>query len=315
MSTVSAASPAVNPGNTSYHPLALPVQEGALAYGQQNFDTLRRTGAFHSDRSRFIRQLDKTQGVVFLRPPRFGKTVFLSMLERYYDIRFEDRFDEFFGGMDIHRDDTRDKTRQGGSHVLHIALLGFLGNNADAEFRGCVNSAITTFLRYHPDVLHASDYDKAVDFINKDSFVGSLKRVNEVVGARLGGRLVVLVDEYDRAPMANLMATEGSPDVEGHDTAKGLVRMFLSELKDISRDGADYFVTGITPMSMDGESIFNTATYLTFEPVFSSRTEGCWHRKGKSLPLAVQLYRSKKPEEKFPRSSNAILRSADYLWA
>jgi hypothetical protein len=90
-----------------------------------------------------------------------------------------------------------------------------------------------------------------------------------VVGAILGGRLMVLVDEYDRAPMANLMAMEGSLDVEGHDRAKGLVRMFLSALKDMSRNGADYFVTGITPMSMDGELLFNTATHLTFEPVFA----------------------------------------------
>ncbi len=38
---------------------------------------------------------------MFLRPRRFGKSLFTSILEAYYDVRYADRFDEFFSGTDI----------------------------------------------------------------------------------------------------------------------------------------------------------------------------------------------------------------------
>jgi hypothetical protein len=154
-------------------------------------------------------------------------------------VRFKDRFDELFAGMDIHRDDTRDKTRQG------------------------------SFPDGHPDVLQASDYDKAVDSIHKRNFLSSLTRVNQVVSMRLGGTLMVLVDEYDRAPMSALVSAEGSLDVERYNKAKELLRDFLGALKAIHEDDAHFFVTGITPVAIAGESIWNSADHFTFHTEFA----------------------------------------------
>jgi hypothetical protein len=180
----------------SHHPLAWPIKEGNKAYGEPNFGLLRKIGTFHSDRSRYIRQLvTPLGGVVFLRPPSFGKTSFLSMLEHYHDVRFKDRFDELFEGMDIHRDDTRDAMWQGYYHVLSIKLPVGLGENTYTTFGDCINDSVTSFLDGHPDVLQASDYDKAVDFINERM--------------RLGGTLMMLVDEYDRAGVRRGFARRG----------------------------------------------------------------------------------------------------------
>jgi hypothetical protein len=255
---------------SSHRPLAWPVKEGAEAYGEPNFAELRKIGAFHSDRSRYIRLLDRKRGVVFLRPPRFGKTALLSMLEHYYDVNFKDRFDELFAGMDIHRDDTRDKTRQGGFYVLKVTLPASLGENAYVSFGDRVNGNISAFLSAHPDVMQAYRNDPPLDFINRLNFVDSLTRLNEVVSIRLGGTLMVLVDEYDRAPMSALLPAEGGAlDTTAYDRAKAPLRDFLSALKEIHSIGAHFFVTGITPVAMVGESVWNIASHLTFRTEFA----------------------------------------------
>ena len=69
---------------------AWPVRAGSRAYGMPNFATLRERGAFFADHSRFLPLLDELHQVVFLRPPRFGKTLWLSVMEHYYDVRFKE---------------------------------------------------------------------------------------------------------------------------------------------------------------------------------------------------------------------------------
>ena len=53
-----------------------------------------------------MRELEKYQTPVFLRPKRFGKSLWVSMLEHYYDVRFKDQFEEFFGKTEIGRNPT-----------------------------------------------------------------------------------------------------------------------------------------------------------------------------------------------------------------
>ena len=54
-------------------------------YGNPNFASVCKTGVFHVDRTNYI-PLIETSGKVltFLRPRRFGKTMFISMLDYYY---------------------------------------------------------------------------------------------------------------------------------------------------------------------------------------------------------------------------------------
>jgi len=64
--------------------------------GLSNFETLRSENYVYVDKTRFIEQIEnEVNSYCFLiRPRKFGKTLFLSVLEHYYDLRFEDRFQE-----------------------------------------------------------------------------------------------------------------------------------------------------------------------------------------------------------------------------
>lgn len=46
---------------------------------------------------------------IFIRPRRFGKSLFISMLENYYDINKKDKFEELFGDLYIGKNPTEEK--------------------------------------------------------------------------------------------------------------------------------------------------------------------------------------------------------------
>ena len=56
-----------------------------FAYGDANFTVIRNEEQFFVDNSRFIKTLEQHKAVLFLRPPRFGKSLFVNMLHAYYD--------------------------------------------------------------------------------------------------------------------------------------------------------------------------------------------------------------------------------------
>lgn len=64
-----------------------------IPYGMADFRAIRREGFLYVDKTRFVRELENERYTFFLRPRRFGKTCWLSVLEHYYD-RTRDREDE-----------------------------------------------------------------------------------------------------------------------------------------------------------------------------------------------------------------------------
>jgi Predicted AAA-ATPase len=100
----------------------------------------------------------------------------------------------------------------------------------------------------------------------------TLFKLSLAINQQLGAPLMVLVDEYDRAPM-NALADGDFLDSsrEAHDDAVSVMRELLRVLKALPEsDNNRYFVTGIAPVSMSGLSIFNSATHLTLEPNFAA---------------------------------------------
>ena len=75
--------------------------ERQVPYAVMNYRTLVKEDFFFVDHTRYLRELEKYQTPVFLRPKRFGKSLWVSMLEHYYDVRFKDQFRELFGKTEI----------------------------------------------------------------------------------------------------------------------------------------------------------------------------------------------------------------------
>jgi hypothetical protein len=73
-----------------------------LPYGIADFRSIRQEGMVYIDRTAHIRDLERLGRVlVFLRPRRFGKSLWLQTLANYYDLRRKDEFDSLFGGLAV----------------------------------------------------------------------------------------------------------------------------------------------------------------------------------------------------------------------
>ena len=83
-------------------PYQLP-QFPAIPYGRAYFKGIRLEGCLYVDETRFLHALEQERFVFFIRPRRFGKTCWLSLLESCYDRNQAHDFERMFGGLDVLR--------------------------------------------------------------------------------------------------------------------------------------------------------------------------------------------------------------------
>jgi len=74
-----------------------------IPYGITNFESIRTENYVYVDKTRFIEKIENeaTKYQFLIRPRKFGKSLFLSVLDHYYDIRHKDRFEQLFGDLYI----------------------------------------------------------------------------------------------------------------------------------------------------------------------------------------------------------------------
>jgi len=78
-----------------------------FAYGSSDFQRIIENNMFYVDRTHLIPAVeDAGDQIIFLRPRRFGKSLWLSTLENYYDIAKADQFNALFGHLAIGKNPT-----------------------------------------------------------------------------------------------------------------------------------------------------------------------------------------------------------------
>ena len=80
-----------------------------LPYGISNYEELVEDGYYYIDKTKYIEKLENLaeKRILFLRPRKFGKTLFTSTIENYYDIKKEAKFQELFGETYIGKNPTK----------------------------------------------------------------------------------------------------------------------------------------------------------------------------------------------------------------
>ena len=133
-------------------------------YGQFTFDLFRKKVQAFVDKSLSIKYLDDngtSKYPVLLRPLRVGKSNFVRMLKCYYDISYQDRYDELFSGTKIH--DLNLPTHNS-YHVINFDFSAVSTGNLNkllTSFFVAVADGIRDFKRRYKDfVFDYSDIDK-----------------------------------------------------------------------------------------------------------------------------------------------------------
>ncbi len=100
------------------------VKLAMVPYGRAYFPTIRREAFAYVDKTRYIEVLETKIGSYpfIVRPRRFGKTLFTSMLRSYYDRSEAKDFEDHFKGTYIYEHKT---PLQGRYYVLSLDLSGF----------------------------------------------------------------------------------------------------------------------------------------------------------------------------------------------
>ncbi|HLP46127.1 MAG TPA: AAA family ATPase, partial [Candidatus Kapabacteria bacterium] len=81
-----------------------------IPYAISDYDLMRRDNYYYVDKTQYIPVIEKVgRYLFFIRPRRFGKSLFLAVLHGYYDVQFKENFDELYENTWIHTHPTGER--------------------------------------------------------------------------------------------------------------------------------------------------------------------------------------------------------------
>ncbi len=232
-----------------------------IPYGVSKFEKVRLENYYYVDKTGYLRSLEEYNYVLFLRPRRFGKSLFADMLKTYYDINFADKFDALFGDLEIGKEPTP-------RHNTYL-ILPFDFSPVDStparvqeSFNSSALTSIERFLIAYKDRLDQDAYQKVIK--ETPNCAEALNALVTIVHAA-GYKMYVVIDEYDN--FANTLMTVDESSYSKLLHADGFVRFFYNVLKSATTGtGAidRIFLTGVSPLCLsDVTSGFNIAANLS----------------------------------------------------
>ena len=239
-----------------------------IPYGEVDFRRIRLNRWLYVDKTRFLRRLEQERYVCFIRPRRFGKSCWVSLLENYYDRYWGHEFDAVFSGTDIGRRPTGERHRY---VVLRFdfSAVNDAPETLEREFDAYCHIELRGTLRRHPDLFPAA---AAQDILTPPSTAAKLAELFRYAGDE-GIPLYVLIDEYDN--FANtVLSVHGEEAYHAFTHGGGFYRNFFATLKaGTARSGGGIerlFITGVSPITLDDvTSGFNIGTNLSLNPQFN----------------------------------------------
>jgi len=233
-----------------------------IPYGVSNFIDIVQRNQYYVDKTMYIPKLeDEADALFFIRPRRFGKSLFISMMRAYYDIDKKDRFQELFGNLWI---GTHPTENQGKYQVLYLDFskiggkIEQLEENFNAYCNECLDSFIETYQEYYPARVVENVY-KAATAARKLNVIG-------IAAEKASLPLYLIVDEYDN--FTNVVLNEQGEEVYTALThASGFYREIFKVFKGMF---AKIFMTGVSPVTLDDlTSGFNIGWHISTKPVFN----------------------------------------------
>ena len=242
-----------------------------ILYGVADYAEIRKANAWFIDRTAKIRDLESTRYAMFLRPRRFGKSLIVSMLHAYYDVKYADRFEEFFGGTDIGANPTEER----GKYLILKFDFSAVAKNpsrVESDFNRYASLRCDTFARVYSELLPEGLAEKVF------SAPDVCAKLNEIVAGleHTGIKLYVLIDEYDNFTNT-ILAESGQNAYHELCHGDGFFKHFFAILKtatsDVEAPVTRLFITGVSPVTMDDvTSGFNIGANISLDPQFADFT-------------------------------------------
>ena len=244
-----------------------------IPYGESNFSKMIKEGYFYQDRTAYIEKIETMPKFLFyLRPRRFGKSLFVSMLKHYYGLEYKAQFNDLFGHLAIGKTPTPLANQymilsfefsRIQTNTFENTLNGFLRNVKEG-----VGLFLNQYDHFFPPEIHAGILDKtSPEEVVQDLFF----HYNKFNKNRELPKIYLLIDEYDH--FANELISFNFKFFEKSVTQNGFVRKFYENLKKATWDSVidRLFITGVSPITLDSmTSGFNIGTNISLFKEFHS---------------------------------------------
>ena len=263
-----------------------------LPYGISNYEELIEDGYYYVDKTMYIEKLENLaeKRILFLSPRKFGKTLFTSMIENYYDIRKVDEFEKLYKDTYIGKNPTKLKNSY---HILKFNFSGIDTTDEESTMKGFKSKTIASIKlfveRYELDFYINND-DEAENILDNLLKAFSFQRNNE--------KIYVIIDEYDH--FANELLGFNTNQFKNLVSKNGKVIKWYEILKEGTESVVDrIFITGVTPITLDSlTSGFNISTDITQDESFNEMM-GFTENELKEL-MKEQNIEKEKQEELLP---------------
>lgn len=231
-----------------------------LPYGVADFVTVIEQNLYYVDKTMFIPELEKQpRNLFFIRPRRFGKSIFLSMLYSYYDCTQSHKFQSLFGNLWIGQHPT---PLQGKYQVLFLDFSQITGNidKLETKFNSYLSINLDAFVRQYSEFYQA----EMEEILAQEDFEEKMELIFKAAKAHQY-HLYLIIDEYDN--FTNVILNERGEKVYHAIThADGFYRDVFKKFKG---NFERIFMMGVSPVTLDDvTSGFNIGWNISIKPEF-----------------------------------------------
>ena len=234
-----------------------------MPYGISNYEKIMNDGYYYVDKTMYIEKLENLPetNIMFLRPRKFGKTLFTSVLENYYDKNKKESFEKLYGNTYIGKNPTKLKNSY---CILRFNFSGINTENEETTMKGFkekVTISIEGFTKKY-----------GIEFyINPEQTVEGMTRslIEAFKIQKPQEKIYIIIDEYDH--FANELLGFNPEQFRGLVSKNGKVRKWYEILKKGTETVVDrIFITGVAPITLDSlTSGFNIGTDITQDEEFN----------------------------------------------
>ena len=231
-----------------------------VPYGVADFATVIEQNLYYVDKTMFIPELEKQpRNLFFIRPRRFGKSIFLSMLYSYYDCTQSHKFQSLFGNLWIGQHPT---PLQGKYQVLFLDFSQITGNidKLETKFNSYLSINLDAFVRQYLEYYQA----EMEEILAQEDFEEKMELIFKAAKAHQY-HLYLIIDEYDN--FTNVILNERGENVYHAIThADGFYRDVFKKFKG---NFERIFMMGVSPVTLDDvTSGFNIGWNISIKPEF-----------------------------------------------
>ena len=259
-----------------------------LPYGISDYERLVENDYYYIDKTKYIEELENLPEpyIMFLRPRKFGKTLFTSTLENYYDLKKADKFDKLYKNTYIGKNPTKLKNKY---YILKFNFSGIDTSNEETTmkgFKGKIASSVKTFVEKYGMNFFVNTEDEAEGILDNLIKAFGIQKPNE--------KIYVIIDEYDH--FANELLGFNTNQLKNLVSKNGKIRKWYEILKEGTESVIDrIFITGVAPITLDSlTSGFNIGSDKTQNSKFN---EMMGFTKDELITMMQELELSKQEQE------------------